>query len=62
MDWDDVQPTPKKTVVVGEDLHLLSVADLEARIVLLKAEIARVDGTLTAKRAQAAAAAKLFKS
>ncbi len=62
MDWDDVRPTPQKALVVGTDLHLLSVADLAARIAQLKAEILRVDDALAAKRAQAAAAAQLFKS
>jgi uncharacterized small protein (DUF1192 family) len=63
MDWDDVQPNQQKAVAtLGEDLQRLSVADLEARIGQLKAEIVRVDSALAAKRAQAAAAANLFRS
>jgi uncharacterized small protein (DUF1192 family) len=62
MDWDDVLPTPQKAAVLGENLRRLSVAELEARIVQLKAEIVRVEGEMAAKRAQASAAAKLFRS
>jgi len=61
MDWDDLQPKPPKGITVGEDLKTLSQAELEARIVTLRAEIERVRAELTAKQAQQAAAAAIFK-
>ncbi|MFM9847128.1 MAG: DUF1192 domain-containing protein [Hyphomicrobiaceae bacterium] len=61
MDWDDLKPTPPKAVTLGEDLKVLSVGDLEARIVALKAEIERVERELAAKKAYEAAASELFK-
>ena len=60
MDWDDVRPKPAG-ITVGEDLKKLSVAELEARIAALKAEIERVEAELQAKRAHEAAAAAIFK-
>jgi uncharacterized small protein (DUF1192 family) len=62
MDWDDLKPKPPKTAMLGENLETFSVAELQARIVALKTEIARVEGELTAKKAHEAAAGKLFKS
>jgi uncharacterized small protein (DUF1192 family) len=62
MEWDEVRPKPQKAAVLGEDLQLLSVVDLQARIVQLRAEIVRVEAALATKQAQVAAAAKLFKS
>ena len=61
MNWDDERPKPKPAVSVGENLETLSVAELEARIETLKAEIARVEAELTKKRAHEAAASQLFK-
>ena len=61
MDWDDLKPTPPKPAVIGEDLKTFSVGDLETRIGALKAEIARVERELVAKKAYEAAAAELFK-
>lgn len=61
MDWDDLKPTPPKAVTLGEDLKNLSVGDLVARIVALRAEIERVEGELAVKKAYEAAAAELFK-
>ncbi|KAB2914604.1 MAG: DUF1192 domain-containing protein [Hyphomicrobiaceae bacterium] len=61
MDWDELKPKPAKAVTLGEDLKSLSVAELEARIVALRAEIERVDGELRAKKAHEAAASALFK-
>ena len=60
MDWDDVRPKPQATITVGADLTTLSVAELEARVTALKAEIARVETELAAKRARVSAADKLF--
>lgn len=62
MDWDDIlKPKVVKAVTVGEDLKTLSVAELEARIAVLKEEIARVEAEIAAKRKHEAAAAALFK-
>jgi uncharacterized small protein (DUF1192 family) len=60
MDWDEERPKPVKGVVLGESLETLSVAELDARIKALEAEIARVSAELEKKRAHEAAAASLF--
>jgi len=62
MDWDDLQPKPRKGITLGEDLKSLSQAELEARIVALGEEIARVKAELGAKKRHEAAAAAIFKS
>ena len=62
MDWDDVKPKPPKVATLGENLETFSVAELQARIVALRAEIARVEVELATKKAHEAAAAQLFKS
>jgi uncharacterized small protein (DUF1192 family) len=61
MDWDEVLPKPRKAVTVGEDLKVLSVAELEERIRMLEQEIGRVRNELQVKRAHEQAAAALFK-
>jgi len=61
MDWDDVRPKPKVAVTIGESLETLSVAELQARIVQLEREIARVKAELEAKRRHEDAASALFK-
>jgi uncharacterized small protein (DUF1192 family) len=61
MDWDDLEPKPKKAVTLGEDLKSLSVSELEARIAELQQEIERVNGEFAAKKAHEAAAAAVFK-
>jgi uncharacterized small protein (DUF1192 family) len=61
MDWDDLKPKAPKGVTLGESLESLSVAELEARIAALRAEIGRVEGELAAKKAHEAAAASIFK-
>ncbi|MGH6816138.1 MAG: DUF1192 domain-containing protein [Hyphomicrobiaceae bacterium] len=61
MDWDDTRPKAAKSIVVGEDLKRLSVAELESRIVALEQEIVRTRAELTAKRTHEQAASSLFK-
>jgi uncharacterized small protein (DUF1192 family) len=64
MSWDDDRPSPVKSaaaITVGEPLANLSIAELEARIAALTAEIERVRTELRAKQAHEAAAAALFK-
>jgi len=60
MDEDD---RPKKKVVheIGQDLTLLSVEELAARVALLNEEIARLEVDMTKKRATRAAADQFFK-
>ena len=60
MDEDD---RPKKKVAheIGQDLTLLSVEELGARIALLNEEIARLEADMTKKRATRAAADQFFK-
>lgn len=60
MDWDEARPKP--AAQIGEPLATLSVAELEARIAALEAEIVRVRDELKRKKAHEAAAAALFKS
>jgi uncharacterized small protein (DUF1192 family) len=61
MNWDDEQPRPAKGASIGDNLETLSVAELEARIAALAAEIERVQAELDRKRAHESAAAALFK-
>ncbi|MEP9372846.1 DUF1192 domain-containing protein [Mesorhizobium sp. KR1-2] len=59
--FDDEPKKPAATHVVGQDLSLLSVAELAERIAQLKAEIARLEVELKAKDATKNAAEALFK-
>lgn len=61
MDWDDVRK-PQATLIVGEPLGILSIAELEGRVATLQAEIARIASAIESKRLQAAAASALFKT
>lgn len=47
--------------VLGGDLSTLSIAELEARIETLRAEIIRVEAAITAKKASATAANSVFR-
>jgi uncharacterized small protein (DUF1192 family) len=62
MDWDDIRPPqPKaKGITIGDDLATLSVAELEARVAALEAEIQRVKAEADQKRKHEAAASALF--
>lgn len=61
MDWDEARPKPA-AITIGEDLKRLSVAELEARVTALEAEIARTKVEIDSKKAHNAAASALFKS
>jgi uncharacterized small protein (DUF1192 family) len=63
MDTDDLAPPPKKakSYELGQDLSKLSVAELQALIDDLKADIARVQQTLAAKQSSKSAAESVFK-
>jgi uncharacterized small protein (DUF1192 family) len=59
----DEDDKPKKKVVhdIGQDLTLLSVEELGARVQLLRDEISRLEADMTQKRASRAAADKFFR-
>lgn len=62
MDWDDLNPKqPARAITVGEDLSAMSIAELDARVAALQAEIARVEAERRTKAARSAAADQLFK-
>lgn len=61
MDWDEARAKQKPGGAIGENLETLSVAELEARVIALQTEIARVEAELAKKRAHERAASELFK-
>jgi uncharacterized small protein (DUF1192 family) len=60
MDLDDLVPKKTPGMVIGEDLAAISVAELEHRIQLLEAEIARIRAEMAKKHASKAAADAFF--
>ncbi len=60
----DEDDRPKKKIAheIGQDLSLLSVAELRERIALLKEEIARLETNIASKQASRTAAEGIFKS
>jgi len=59
----DDEPRPVvRAHQIGQDLSLLSVGELQERIMQLRAEIVRLETELKAKGATKAAAEALFKS
>lgn len=58
---DDDRPKKKIAHEMGQDLSLLSVAELNERIALLKAEIARLESDIAAKEAKRNAADQFFR-
>ena len=60
MEWDEPKAKSARAIVVGEDLSTLSIAELDARVVVLTEEIARIEAVAAAKRRHSAAAAELF--
>jgi len=59
----DEDDRPKKKIAheIGQDLALLSVAELNDRILLLNDEVARLQDALAKKRASRSAADQFFK-
>ena len=59
----DEDDRPKKKVAheIGQDLTLLSVDELAARVALLKEEIARLEADIAKKQATRSAADQFFK-
>jgi uncharacterized small protein (DUF1192 family) len=61
--FEDEAPKKKPAVhSLGEDLATLSIAELEERIGLLKAEIARLESAIADKRQSQKVAAGFFKT
>lgn len=58
-DLDDLDPRQKKSQPLN--LDALNVEDLEEYVIVLRAELERVQAKIRAKRSHAAAAASLFK-
>jgi uncharacterized small protein (DUF1192 family) len=61
MTMDDDRPKKKLVHEIGQDLSLLSVEELTERIAALKAEIARLEASIAAKRASRTSADQFFK-
>lgn len=59
--FEDDKPKRKVTHDIGQDLYLLSVAELDERIALLKAEILRLETDRASKNNSKAAAEALFR-
>jgi uncharacterized small protein (DUF1192 family) len=59
---DDDKPKRKISHEIGQDLSLLSVAELNERVALLNAEIERLQAAAAKKRASKDAANSVFKS
>jgi uncharacterized small protein (DUF1192 family) len=58
---DDDKPKKKVAHEIGQDLTLLSVEELAARVQLLHDEIARLEADMASKRASRSAADQFFK-
>jgi uncharacterized small protein (DUF1192 family) len=58
---DDNQPKKKIVHEIGQDLTLLSVEELSARVRLLHDEINRLEADMAGKRASRSAADQFFK-
>ena len=58
---EDEKPKKKITHDLGQELTLLSVGELNARIDLLRVEIARLEADIRGKQASRSAADQFFK-
>ena len=56
----DLEPKPKPTIVVGDDLSEASIDELAERIAALKDEIKRCEEAIAAKTAARSAADAVF--
>ena len=59
--FDDDLPKKKVTHEIGQDLTLLSVAELNERIALLREEIDRLESDIVKKQSSRASADQFFK-
>jgi uncharacterized small protein (DUF1192 family) len=58
---DEDRPKKKVTHEIGQDLTLMSVGELNERIVLLREEIARLEADIAKKETSRSAADMFFK-
>jgi uncharacterized small protein (DUF1192 family) len=58
---EDDRPKKKITHEIGQDLSLLSVAELNERIALMKSEIARLEADIKTKQSSRNVADQFFK-
>ena len=58
---DDDRPKKKITHEIGQDLSLLSIKELQERIVLLNEEIARLQAAIASKQGSRSVADQFFK-
>jgi uncharacterized small protein (DUF1192 family) len=58
---DENAPKPKAAFVPGQDVSLMSIADLKETIVTLKDEVIRLEAAIEAKQGTRASAESLFK-
>jgi uncharacterized small protein (DUF1192 family) len=58
----DLEPRPKPSMVIGENLDAISVAELEQRIIALDSEKSRIRAEIAKKQAGKAAAEAFFKT
>lgn len=58
---DDDRPKKKVSHEIGQELTLLSVAELQDRIALMREEIARLEADIGKKQASKSAADQFFK-
>lgn len=58
---DDDRPKKKIAHEIGQDLSLLSVEELQARVQLMREEIERLEANVAKKRDKRAAADQFFK-
>jgi uncharacterized small protein (DUF1192 family) len=58
---EDDRPQKKVSHEIGQDLTLLSVEELAARVQLMHDEIARLEADMAQKRASRSAADQVFK-
>jgi uncharacterized small protein (DUF1192 family) len=60
--FEEERPRPKPAVhTIGQDLSTLSLDELQERTEMLRAEIARIEAAMAAKKASAAAANAVFR-
>ena len=61
MDDDEERVKRQRDIVIGEDLSMLSVEELQDRIELLKQEIDRISADIQSKQSSLSAAEAFFK-
>jgi uncharacterized small protein (DUF1192 family) len=61
MNEDDDRPKKKITHEIGQELALLSVKELQERIVILREEITRLEASIASKQTSRSVADQFFK-